>query len=342
MNDHKKFEILCALVVVGQVSDADLRELKQHMEGCVDCQSRISDFAQISAQALPLLGGKYSKSQSPRGMTARFMERARAQGIQLRQSALCPSDLSFGLLSLKGSVGAALVLIAILTLSISKFVLSRAPLEDTSSAEKSGLPNERSIQSEIGQNPSTQHRTEPLPVPRQMRISNARFPESTNTLRGPNMKKQSGSFGPGRVRAEVQYSASHYHGKTGFTSPILSSDVTSEHLRFFQPYHGSSNRPWLVATSLRLFTERSQPAESANYVGTEPREHMATFAILSLNSPVHLFSFGSDRPVLSDSFRTQSEFSPTIDWYEVWLRMRAESMQNLNDPFSQQIEGDQR
>ena len=41
MNEHKKFEILCALAVVEQVSDADLRELTQHIEGCVDSQSRI-------------------------------------------------------------------------------------------------------------------------------------------------------------------------------------------------------------------------------------------------------------------------------------------------------------
>jgi hypothetical protein len=353
MNDHKKFEILCALVVVGQVSEADLRELKQHVEGCVDCQDRISDFAQISAQALPLSGKEYGKIQSPRAMTARFMERAGTQGIQLRQSALCPSDLSFGLLSLKGSLAAALVIIAVLTLGISKFVLSRAPSEDTPRAENLGLPKERSTQPEIVQNRSTQQRTKPLPVPRQMTMSSARFPESTHTPRGPNMKGESGSLGPGRVRPEVQYSASHYYGKTGFTSPLLSSDVKNEHPRFFQPYGGSSGRPWVVATSLRLFTERSQPVESADYLGTDPRERTATFAIMSLNSPVHVFSFGSDRSLLSDSIRTQSEFSPTIDWYQVWLRMRTESTRDSNDlsqydpgvllhewPFSKQIEGD--
>src|ERR1700736_2117494 len=115
MNEHKKFQILCALVVVGQASDADLRELKRHIEGCVDCQNRISDFAQISAQALPLSGEKYRKPGSPKRMTSRFIERARAEGIPLRESEeTVPNYLSFGSLSWKGNLAAALVLIAII------------------------------------------------------------------------------------------------------------------------------------------------------------------------------------------------------------------------------------
>ena len=93
MSEHKTFEILCALAVVGQVSDADLRELKQHIVGCVDCQHRISDFAQISAQALPLWGDKYSKLRSPKAMNTRFVERARAEGISLQESGqMLPAD----------------------------------------------------------------------------------------------------------------------------------------------------------------------------------------------------------------------------------------------------------
>jgi hypothetical protein len=115
MDDHGKFQLLCALAVTGQIGEADLRDLWLHLEGCGDCQDRIADFAQISAQALPLAGEKYRKPRSPKAMTARFMERARSEGIRLQEpKRLMPAALSFGALGWKSNVGAALLLIAII------------------------------------------------------------------------------------------------------------------------------------------------------------------------------------------------------------------------------------
>src|SRR5450631_3865315 len=144
MNDHRKFEILCALIVVGQASDADLRELKGHVEGCVDCQQRIAEFAQISAQALPLSAEKYCKPRSPKAMTARFVKAARAQGIPLRESArLLPRERSSGLSGWNGHLAAALLLVAIVA-GISKSVHWRAPSTGTATTAKLEFPNAQS------------------------------------------------------------------------------------------------------------------------------------------------------------------------------------------------------
>jgi hypothetical protein len=335
MNEHKKFEILCALAVVGQVSDADLRELKQHIEGCVDCQNRISDFAQISAQALPLSAEKYSTPRSPTKMTARFVERARAEGIPLRDSEeIVPSDLSFASLSWKGNLAAALLLIAIIAGGISKVVHSRAQSADTAKSVKLELPTHRSIQTEIPQTRSTPQATKLLRVPRQMKMSNARYLKSVHTPRRPNSEQESGSLSPEQAPPDIQYSATQYQGKAAFDTQLFSSDVKNEYPGLFQAYDSGSGRKWLVAPSLLPFTQRNLLVNGADHVGTVAREDATTFAITSLNLPLHLFVFGSDRPLRKDSPRTQSELNLNIDWYQVQLKMRTESLQNSDD-FSQ-------
>jgi hypothetical protein len=329
MNEHKKFEILCALVVVGQVSDADLQDLKRHIEGCVDCQNRISDFAQISAQAMPLSGEKYRKPRSPKAMTARFVERARDQGIPLREpEQLLPSDLSFGLLSWKENFVVALLLIVIIA-GISQSVHSRPQSTDRAKDTKLQLPNERSIQAEIQQNSSIQQRSKP-PIPRRTRISNARFVESARTPTRPSSEHESGSLVPGQVLPNIRYSTNRYQGKTAFNSQLFSSDVRCDHPNLFAAYERNSGRPWQVASTLMSFRERNRLVNSADYVGTDPKEHTATFSITSLNLPFHVFR--SDRPLLSDSPRAQSELNPNIDWYKVWLNTRTELLRNSNDP----------
>jgi hypothetical protein len=333
MKEHKKFEILCALAVVGQVTDADLRELTQHIEGCVDCQTRISDFAQISAQALPLSGEKYSRPQSPRKMTARFVEQARAEGIPLRDSEqIVPSHLSLASLSWRGNLAAALLLIAIIAGGISKAVHSRAQSADTANSAKLELPTHRSIQTEIPQTRSTARDMKLLPVPRQMKISNARYLKSAHTPRQPN--SESGTLSPGQVIPGIQYSATHYQGKPVFDRQLFSSDVNSEHPGFFQAYDRGSDRPWLVAPSIMPFTERNQLMNGADHVGADARESAATFAILSLNLPPRILGFGSNRPLVKYLPRVQSELHLNIDWYQLWLTMRTDSLQNSND-FSQ-------
>jgi hypothetical protein len=164
MNEHKQFEIMCALAVVGQVNDADLGDLKLHIAGCAACQSRISDFAQISAQALPLSGERYRNHRYPKGMTARFVERARASGVPLRGSGqTLPSEFLIPSLGWKGNLAAALLLIMSIASGVSKLVHSRARSADTASAAQLEL---RSIQTRGTLEHSAPQQTERLTVQR--------------------------------------------------------------------------------------------------------------------------------------------------------------------------------
>src|SRR5438552_3397409 len=83
MIEHESYEILCALAASGRASDDDLKQLSDHMSQCADCREQLSDFVQLSAQVLPLHGDEYKAQRVPSGMSKRFRERARAEGIAL-------------------------------------------------------------------------------------------------------------------------------------------------------------------------------------------------------------------------------------------------------------------
>jgi hypothetical protein len=83
MIEHESYEILCGLAASGRASDDDLKQLSDHMAQCPDCREQLSDFVQLSAQVLPLHGDTYKPQRVPSGMTKRFRERARAEGIAL-------------------------------------------------------------------------------------------------------------------------------------------------------------------------------------------------------------------------------------------------------------------
>jgi hypothetical protein len=355
MNEHQKFEILCAAVVVGQVSDADLQELKRHLAGCFDCQNRVSDFAQISAQALPLSGEKYGQPRSPKAMTTRFVEQARDQGIPLRDpELLLPSDLSFGLSGWTGSLAASLLLIAIIAGGISKSAQSRTQSADVATTAKLQLPVPPSAPTNITQNRSAQPRTNPLPVPRQTRMLNARSGESARTPTPRNSHRENASLRPAQVFQSIQHPATQCQSKLALDRQVFSCDLTNEHSRLFPTYDRSSGRPWFDGSSRMPFIDRNLLANAADPVDADPRERAAAFATVSLNVPLRGFSFWPDRSLLSDSPRNRSESTPNIDWYQVWL-MRAESLRNATDsspshpgvllpewPFSQASKGDQR
>jgi hypothetical protein len=83
MIEHESYEILCALAASGRASGDDLKQLSEHMAQCTDCREQLSDFVRLSAQVLPLHGDTYKLQRVPSGMTKRFRERARAEGIGL-------------------------------------------------------------------------------------------------------------------------------------------------------------------------------------------------------------------------------------------------------------------
>jgi hypothetical protein len=114
MSQHKQFEIMCALAAVGQLHPSDLAELRRHVKDCADCRRRLSEFAQVSAQALIEFGEKRRDNHRlPAGMTARFVARAGAEGIPLHKSAHSLPRQLFPL-GWKGNIAAALLLLAVI------------------------------------------------------------------------------------------------------------------------------------------------------------------------------------------------------------------------------------
>jgi hypothetical protein len=332
MSDHNQFEILCALAVVGQVSNAELRELNEHIAGCSDCKNRISGFAQISAQAFALSGKKYSKQPFPKAMTTRFVERARAEGIPLRASGqTLPVDLSFASFGWKGNLAASLLLVAMIAGGISKSVYSRAQSADRAQAARLELANEWSVQTRLTEEVPTPPQTKLLARPRQMGMSNGRFVESVHSRGRPNSEPNLGSFGPALTSPSIEYLANR-QGETAFNSRVFSSEAKSGHPRLFQAYRRSSDRPWLVAPLPMSFADRSPLVNAADYAEISPGGHTGTFAMMSLNLPLHVFRFGSDRPLLSASGRARSDLNPNIEWYQAWLKMHTAQLQNANDP----------
>jgi anti-sigma factor RsiW len=109
MNDHAHFEELCAVVAGGLGSAEEFRELENHLHGCEECRSRFRDFTRIGAGILA--AETSSKPHPPAGMTARFVERAIAEGIPLRRRVrVIPTWVSRRPLTWTGSLAAAIVL----------------------------------------------------------------------------------------------------------------------------------------------------------------------------------------------------------------------------------------
>lgn len=93
MKEHNEYRILCGLAAAGEVASDDMEELNRHLQECDDCRLLLSEFVQVSAQALPLLVDH--EPATPRGMKARFIERARAEGVPLRSPESLLSGVSF-------------------------------------------------------------------------------------------------------------------------------------------------------------------------------------------------------------------------------------------------------
>lgn len=289
MNEHKRFEMLCALATVGQVSDADLRELKRHLEGCGDCQERLSEFAQITAQALALSGEGYSRPRSPKAMTERFVERARAQGIAMRvQERWLLNNWSLGI-GWKVTAAAALLLFAVIAGSISRSFHWRASAVDTATA-KVESPGEPSIERRVSEDHFERARTNRSSTLRQAEKLRSRISRAARVATRTNSA-------PETIFRGIESPARHYHGQILFQGlQLFSSDLTNAQAKIFP-------------TSDRATT---------------------AFAVMSLNFPPHIVSFGSERRFQKDWLSDGSELVPNIDWYQVW-RAHTEGLRNSND-----------
>ena len=112
MIEHEHYEELCSLAAIGEISEAELQDLRSHLTECADCRDRLFDFSQLSAQAIPLLGERYAPVAVPAGMMDRFRESARREGVTLRAPLMKSLNFSRLRIPLLGMASAAALLVA--------------------------------------------------------------------------------------------------------------------------------------------------------------------------------------------------------------------------------------
>lgn len=95
MPKHEQYEELCTLAMIGEVSAAEIRDLRQHLNECADCRREYQEFVQfvlpqlsVSDDAILPVSG--SPSNDAQELRARFLERAQAAGISFSSKALNP------------------------------------------------------------------------------------------------------------------------------------------------------------------------------------------------------------------------------------------------------------
>ena len=120
MNTHEHYEELCAVAASGQASEGELADLRAHLDTCPTCRSLAYDFTEIGAQGLSALAAERQKRQLPLGMTARFVARARSEGIEIsrKTGSKIPKRNGFAVFA---PIGAA----AAIALIVSSFIFSR-------------------------------------------------------------------------------------------------------------------------------------------------------------------------------------------------------------------------
>ncbi len=85
---HERFEELCALSEIGQISAEEFRELQAHLRACTTCRLRQADFAEILHEHLPLLAPEKAAMPGSRDVAfhdasykQRFLQRAQKEGL---------------------------------------------------------------------------------------------------------------------------------------------------------------------------------------------------------------------------------------------------------------------
>jgi len=85
---HERFEELCALSALGQISAEEFRELQAHLQTCTTCRLRQADFTEILHEHLPLLAPTDAAMPGSRNVAfhdasykQRFIQRAQKEGL---------------------------------------------------------------------------------------------------------------------------------------------------------------------------------------------------------------------------------------------------------------------
>src|SRR5258707_4199278 len=122
LNTHEHYEELCAVAASGQASEAELADLRAHLDACPTCRSLAYDFTEIGAQGLSALAVERQKRQIPSGMMARFVARARSEGIEISQktASKLPKRNGFAIFGPIAAVAAIALIVTFLMLGKSK------------------------------------------------------------------------------------------------------------------------------------------------------------------------------------------------------------------------------
>ena len=65
--NHERFEELCAVAALGQISVDEYAELRAHLNLCESCRSSRKDFLEILYEHLPLIAVEESVTSSSTG-----------------------------------------------------------------------------------------------------------------------------------------------------------------------------------------------------------------------------------------------------------------------------------
>ena len=92
MPEHERFEELCSLAVLGEVSPEEMRELHAHLRDCTSCKSSFSDFSSILDCHLPLAHGGRPGVEVSLGVVQALrqttLRRVAEQGLHLSPDAI--------------------------------------------------------------------------------------------------------------------------------------------------------------------------------------------------------------------------------------------------------------
>ena len=109
IENHNRFEGLCALAASGQVYGNELDELSAHLGDCLACRDRIAELAQVGGEIFVAHWSKSNERRIPKGMNARFRERAVREGMRFTDGRRAGSSQVFTGLAVAGLLLALLI-----------------------------------------------------------------------------------------------------------------------------------------------------------------------------------------------------------------------------------------
>lgn len=126
--DHSRFEELCALSAIGQITPVEYKTLSLHMRQCTDCRETYSDMSGLTHSQLPQVATESVDAPKPTGVfaaiadngyKARFAARAKEYGIEVsrpERSRLAVQSLASPLEKLRFSYQLAFVVAIVVLL----------------------------------------------------------------------------------------------------------------------------------------------------------------------------------------------------------------------------------